>query len=381
MPILGYNLENQPPFFVMPLARTNLRDELSSFSGNLSRAVNVFQQILNGVEYAHKNGIIHRDLKPENVLFFDDPFADDVVKIADFGLGKRLNFESITITRSSEKMGTVAYMPPEQFTDFKHVDQRADIYSLGKLLYELLTGQFPIHVDIKHQQIPGGYAFIISKCLEHDPSSRYQTVKELRDDFLLLTKGRKKFEKPVQRAEEILNEILGGIADDEKLIKELDELFQNQEEDEVLYTKIFPRLPRVVLMHYHEKLKHRFYERLRRFDQFASGSLPFIFTDVVADFYREVYKITGDDSIKQLILARILDMGYSHNRFHVRSVIAGILQEIRTETEALLAREVLKNNPKGAIWCSEEAPTGSVLAVIAETFESCRKEQRESNER
>jgi serine/threonine protein kinase len=368
--ILGYNLETDPPWFVMPLARTNLRDEIPSLQGNLQRAANIFLQILDGTEHAHKNGIVHRDLKPENVLFFDDPFEDDVVKIADFGLGKRLDYDSITITKSSENMGTAAYMPPEQFTDFKHVDHRADIYSLGKILYEMLTGRLPLHVDLKHPSIPGGYIFIITTCIEHDLNIRYQSIKEIRDDFLLLTTSPKKFEKPVQRAEEILNELLGGVSDDTLLLKELDELFQSQEDDEILYTKVFPRLPRLVIEHYHAKIKHKFYQRLQRFDQFVSGSLPFNYTDVVADFYKTVYEITGDDGIKRLVIARLLDMGHSHNRYYVRSILATILQSIKSETEALLARDVLHNNSSGAAWCSEDCPKGTVLAVIADAFGS-----------
>src|SRR5665213_2815807 len=145
VPILGYNLAMNPPWFVMPLAKTNLRDELVHFQGNIARIVNAFRQILDGVECAHTNGIVHRDLKPENVLLFDDAFEYDVVKIGDFGLGKRLDFESVTITSSSQNMGTAAYMPPEQFNDFKHVGKPGDIYSLGKILYELLTGRLPVH--------------------------------------------------------------------------------------------------------------------------------------------------------------------------------------------------------------------------------------------
>jgi eukaryotic-like serine/threonine-protein kinase len=371
--ILGYDLEANPPWFVMPLATCNLRDNLSSLIGNLPRIADVFQEILDGVEGAHENGVVHRDLKPENILFFDASVEWPSVKIADFGLGKRLDKESIIITSSSENIGTAAYMPPEQFDDFKHVDQRGDIYSLGKILYEMLTGRFPIHVDVKHPNIPGGYGFIISKCLEHEPNERYQSVSELRNDFLLLTNP-KHFEKPVQRAEEILNQLLGEGGGDDALLKELDNLFQTQEDDEVLYTKIFPRLPPAVIRQYQEQLKHRFDQRLRRFDQFVNGSLPFTYTDVVADFYREVYKIATEDDVKRLLISRLLEMGCSHNRYYVRDVLVSVLQSIKTEAEALLAKDVLRGNCHAAAWAGEGCPSGTVLSIITETFEWCEKE-------
>jgi serine/threonine protein kinase len=144
VPILGYNLQVDAPFFVMPLAEANLRERLQEIAGKQDRAASIFHQVLDCLEYAHDNGIIHRDLKPENILFFPD--VDDWVMIADFGLGKRLDFESLTITRSHESLGTAAYMPPEQCLDLKRVDRRADIFSLGKILYEMLTGDLPIHV-------------------------------------------------------------------------------------------------------------------------------------------------------------------------------------------------------------------------------------------
>jgi len=368
VPILGYNLTADPPWFVMPLAKSNLRDEIEAVKGNAARAVNLFFQILAGVEHAHKNGIVHRDLKPENILFFDAPFEDEVVRIGDFGLGKRLDFESVTITRSSQNMGTAAYMPPEQFTDFKHLDHRADIFSLGKILYEMLTGVFPMHVDVRNPKVSGGYGFIISKCLEHDPSNRYAAVKELRDDFQLLTRSPEKFEEPVKAAEALLNDLLSGGG---KSLQGLDELFQSNQDDEVFFTKVFPRLPRLLVEQYHAELKHRFFERLRKFDEFVSGSLPFAYTDVVADFYQEVYSIVQDLEIKRLILTRVLEMGRSHNRFHVGHVFGAILKSIKSHEEALLAREVLRQNPSAAAWCADECKGGEVLPAILEAIDEC----------
>lgn len=122
VPVLGSNLTVDPPFFVMPLADGNLRAKMcgDGFPGGLKATISVFMQLVDGVAYAHSNGVIHRDLKPENILFFDeDIFGDEMVRISDFGLGKRMDMESLTVTQSYVGMGTAAYMAPEQYRDFK----------------------------------------------------------------------------------------------------------------------------------------------------------------------------------------------------------------------------------------------------------------------
>src|SRR6185295_2367701 len=98
-------------------------------------------QICRAIDYAHEKQIIHRDLKPENILIDDRGH----VKVADFGLaGVRGSDSKLQLTATSVAMGTVNYMAPEQRRDAKNVDGRADLYSVGVMLYELLTGELPI---------------------------------------------------------------------------------------------------------------------------------------------------------------------------------------------------------------------------------------------
>jgi hypothetical protein len=198
-------------------------------------------------------------------------------------------------------------------------------------------------------------------------------VKELREEFQLLTKSPEKFEEPVKRAEELLNELLGSTDVGNKKLQEFDELLRLNQDDEVLFTKVFPRIPKVLVERYHQILKHRFFERLRKFDQHVSGSLPFSYTDVVADFYEEVYRIVDDLEIKRLILSRLLDMGHAHNRFHVGEVFATIVKSVTSHEEALLVREVLKQNPQATVWCADGCRKGSLVPLIKDTIDQCVK--------
>ena len=357
VPILGYNLQIEAPFFVMPIAEASLRERLGQIAGDTHKVFSIFHQLLDGLEYAHDNGVIHRDLKPENVLFFPD--IDDWVMIADFGLGKRLDFETLTITRSHESLGTAAYMPPEQCLDLKRVDHRADIFSLGKILY----------VNVKDPRIAGGYAFIIGKCLEHDPEERYASVKALRDDFNLLTETPQKFEEPMKTAESLLQSILEN--GDPQKVRELDDLLGANSGDEAFIMKIFPRLPPIVVEIYHRSYRHRFYERLKLFDTYLNVGLPFDYTDTVAAFYSRVFQLEVPPDVKRLILSRLIVMGCKHNRWNVRDMLCSLLAKLKDESDAFIARDVIKAHPKEAAWSGEGCKRSILPPVVAQAFDEC----------
>src|SRR5215470_9554771 len=111
------------------------------------RAVPIITQVLDAVGYAHKNGVIHRDLKPDNIILVRDKLVRDkdsiVVKVLDFGIAKMVGGENLTMT--GEGFGTPSYMSPERILGRSEVDLRTDIYSVGIILFEMLTGQVPFH--------------------------------------------------------------------------------------------------------------------------------------------------------------------------------------------------------------------------------------------
>ena len=369
VPILGYNLAVEPPWFVMPLARSSLRRELAAktFEGSLKRTVEVFFQILDGVAFAHDNGVIHRDLKPENVLFFEDTFGEDWARISDFGLGKRIDAESLTVTQSYVGLGTVPYMPPEQCHDLKRVDRRADIFSLGKVLYELLTHEFPLHVNTHSSRLPKRFGYVIGKCLEHDPDARYQTVKELKQDIQLIVSEQKKFEHPQKKISSLIKALDSGHGDEEKTLAAIDAIFDENADDEAFFTKHFAELGLHALEVYNTLNPTRFIQRLETFDGYLSDSLPFAYTDTVADLYERVWSITDNIDVRRLILRRLLSMGYYHNRWHVGSVFGKLIKAIDSDEDALIARDVLRSNPSAASWMKSYCE-GGMLPVIKEGF-------------
>jgi len=161
----------------------NLRQMLHAHRLSPREAMSIVPQICDALQFAHDHGIVHRDIKPENVLV--DKHGR--VKIADFGLAKLLGKDpqAERLTRAAEVMGTPHYMAPEQIENPLEVDHRADIYSLGVVFYEMLTGELPlgrfnapsrkVEVDVRLDEI-------VLRALEKEPALRYQQASHVRTD-------------------------------------------------------------------------------------------------------------------------------------------------------------------------------------------------------
>jgi hypothetical protein len=161
----------------------NLRQLLLTGPLQPQLALQVIPQICDALQYAHEEGVVHRDVKPENVLLD----RRGRVKIADFGLAKLVGpaHVSFTLTGTHQVMGTLDYMAPEQRLRPQEVDHRADIYSLGVLFYEMLTGELPLgrfESPSRRAGVDGRLDEIVFRALERDPDRRYQHASDVRAD-------------------------------------------------------------------------------------------------------------------------------------------------------------------------------------------------------
>lgn len=169
-------------FIVMEFVEgTSLLDIMKKEKLPVSRVLEIIAQVCDALQFAHDHGVVHRDIKPTNILM-------DVrggVRVADFGLARHMVAEGTTAshTRSSLVMGTPAYAAPEQRHQARSLDHRADIYSVGVMLYEMLTGHFPVGVfepPSKKAGAPAALDKIITRSLRESPDERYQKTADLR---------------------------------------------------------------------------------------------------------------------------------------------------------------------------------------------------------
>lgn len=180
--IFDRGVESNHYYFVMELVEgISLRDRLNQGRVPWIEAVRIVQQICRAIEAAHERHIVHRDLKPENILLD----GRGHVKVADFGLAgfRQQEPQQPSITLAKVAMGTLNYMAPEQRRDAKSVDGRADLYSVGVILYETLTHELPIgRFKLPSQTDPAIGARLdelVSKALESEPEQRFQSAGEI----------------------------------------------------------------------------------------------------------------------------------------------------------------------------------------------------------
>ncbi|MGL6186797.1 MAG: Stk1 family PASTA domain-containing Ser/Thr kinase [Clostridium chrysemydis] len=172
-----------------------LKDVIDDFGKmNYDTAITIAVQVARALDCAHRNGIVHRDIKPQNILVTES----GLVKVTDFGIAKSSG--SATLTNTSTVLGSAHYFSPEQAKG-TYIDKRTDIYSLGVVMYEMVTGQMPFNADspvtiaLKHIQeppvppkelnpkVPESLNKLILKCMEKDQNKRYQDAKDVIADL------------------------------------------------------------------------------------------------------------------------------------------------------------------------------------------------------
>jgi predicted Ser/Thr protein kinase len=218
------------PYFTLEFVEGgSLADKLDGTPLSPREAAKLVELLARGMHYAHQQGIVHRDLKPANVLLT----KDGTPKITDFGLAKKVE-DGSGLTQAGAILGTPSYMAPEQAEGKKTVGPATDVYALGAILYECLTGRPPFKaataIDTMMQvvsddpvpptrlapRIPKDVETICLKCLQKEPAKRYESAAALADELGRFQRGEPIMARPVSRAGRVVkwvrrNPVLAGM--------------------------------------------------------------------------------------------------------------------------------------------------------------------------
>jgi hypothetical protein len=211
--IFSLGQPEEPPHFVMELVEGSSLVEAGRALAMRQKAA-LMQKVARAVDFLHEHGILHRDLKPTNILVGTDLEP----KILDFGLARHLESNDRRVTLPGEIMGTPDYFSPEHTVPGSRFDRRSDVFSLGTILYELLTGSAPFHAESFREQVrrireeeptlprrknpeaPGELQDICLKALEKKPENRYASAREMADDLERYLAGEKVHAAPTAYA-------------------------------------------------------------------------------------------------------------------------------------------------------------------------------------
>ncbi|MCQ1535871.1 serine/threonine protein kinase [Methanosarcina sp. KYL-1] len=342
MSILDYNLEEEPQYFVMPLAKCSLEDKIDKLKENPQIALRYFREACKGIKAIHDAGEVHRDIKPHNFLISED----ERVLVTDLGIGKFEQRDTMTLTTTHQTMGTLEYLPPESFNSSREMDNRSDIYQLGKTLYNILTGTSPATIDEK--LIPTGFGYIILKATRNNPNDRFQSVDDLLEALDNVSSLIDPKKNPSGSFESLLSEINRNFEEgiyEEQKVEELLHLMFMFENDSKLFLDFFDMIPLKLLKKMVINETINFEKIIEVYSEIICNlgyyDIPFEYAETIARRMKIVYLNTKKVDLKVSALKSILISSVSLNRFAAMDTFIELLLDVRDIDEIIAVNGLL----------------------------------------
>jgi serine/threonine protein kinase len=341
IPVLGQGETTEDNvWYAMPLAQGSLLDALPEVEGKPAVILDVMRQIGAGLSYIHGQGIFHRDLKPGNVL----RTQSGTWAISDLGLAVEIERQTTPLTSTLRQgLGSWWYSAPEQVLSARSADERSDVYSLGKVLQELVTGEPPVNNEMPASPLRP----VVERATANRPEQRYASVTEL----IAAVEGAIEAPKGTwETAEDAAKRLLERVRLPQPAQEDLDDLLtwaQSLDEDEPddmkALTRVLPwisaRSIRVLWASDREAFRRVFQRHCRHVE---TTGFAFEYCDVLADFARRAVEQTDDITVLRVAVRSLAELGYSHNRWYVRDVLTAVLQAIRGTEPAVAAVDGLR---------------------------------------
>ena len=313
--IVASNLVAEQKFYVMTLYQCSLSSIIPFLGNDYSRQLLIINSILSGIQYLHSEGVIHRDLKPDNILCNSDT---DIV-ITDFGLGIQINSDSSTMTKTTV-FGTYRYCSPEQWNNSHEVDYRTDIYSMGKIIEDIVTNYGA------NQNINPSIKMIIDKCTMQNREDRFSSIAELQN-FINNVYNLLMGEDDSQQLDAALLKLSSNQVSCDELIDLALKLQENtdKEKTETFFSNIsdsaYQYLERENLV-----LMQRLIKNVCKY--WNQGGWPFSYIDLIADCGSKIFRLSNNVEIKADVLYLIMDLSIYYNRWYAMGVARNLFNEV-----------------------------------------------------
>lgn len=374
--VLDSNVEDQPPYFTMPIALYPVTDIIPDLQGDIKRVFPIFEAICKGINAIHSSGHSHRDIKPDNVLVFEG----NQIVVSDLGLAKFDERDTTILTRASIYIGTYDYMPPEQmiYGGTRDFDHRGDVFQLGKTLYQLLTGFRP--TVLNPDAVPIAIWYVIQKATRQNPDDRYQSVNQLLDALHDAIRSTDPELNPKAIFEELLTiaeEKLQSNQYDSQNIEQLIQLIYSNDDLEE-YIELFHRLPNSILQVCASNFPAEFEPIIQKYKIAIDeevGNYPFTFAENVADKMEIIFKNTASPELKKNSLVSILIAGRRLNRWAAMGDFDRLLQTINDDKVAYAVAEGLREEIHDYKILYDRIPKKELHPAIQMVWETCNNKE------
>jgi len=349
----------------MPLYGGSLYDELSDIVEDHDRIRAIYSSVLDAIEYAHNQGVIHRDLKPQNILLNSD---EDVV-VSDFGLGREFDAESTRQTLTGYGLGTPLYIAPEQINNAKNADERSDIFSLGRILHELYTGNIFVS-SFDTSVLPPEIAVLVRRCTNLDPVKRFQSVTDLKTAWNSIFreaasgKTRKGIEKILKK---LATDTEANSKDAKKLLVGL---LHNLKDEDFIQDVLMSVNP-IIFSLIEEHDIDGFRQIINAFvEHMTSQSWPFSFTDKIGNCCKEIYYSVNDPEVRAKLIYCTAEVGVYHNRWNVMRIAGNLLCSIKETAQAIAISELLQGEDRIVRGITDYINLSKLHSLLIPLFES-----------
>lgn len=365
MSVLWHNDNYNPPYFVMPLATQSVADQARA-NRDLRSVLDVFMGICTGVQAIHGAGFTHRDIKPPNALMM----PDGRVVVTDLGLARFDERDSTALTRTTMFLGTTLYCAPEQMMPggSRDADARTDVFQLGKVLYELVTGDQPALID--ESRLPLGLGHVVSRATQQQPDRRYQSVAQLMDAVQNFIRAQdpaaaasSQFDGLIEQARALLESGKYDARNCEAILETIPQVTEDGE----LYIEQFERIPKELLRVMADTVPHLLERPLDIYCKAVEdviGGYNFSHAEVVADRMSSVFSGAANATLKVAALKATLIAAVKLSRYAAMDVFDRLLTSVNSPDIAVPTAEMLREQREYYRYMIGRIPDARLHAAI-----------------